>query len=94
MKKGAILINTARGDLIDQSALNEALRNGGLSGAGLDVFGTEPIEDDEPLLELDNVVVVPHLAWLTNDTFGRSLPIAVENCRRLAASAPLLHRVV
>ena len=94
MKKGAILINTARGGLIDQSALNEALRNGCLSGAGLDVFVTEPVEEDEPLLELDNVVVVPHLAWLTNDTFERSLPMALENCRRLAASAPLLHRVV
>ena len=93
MRRGAILINTARGGLVDQVALNDALQSGHLGGAGLDVFATEPVEHDEPVLERDNVVVVPHLAWLTNGTLERSLPIAVENCRRLAASEALLHRV-
>lgn len=93
MRPGAILINTARGGLVDQSALIDALRSGHLGAAGLDVFATEPLVDD-PLLRLDNVVVVPHIAWLTVNTLQRSLAVAVENCRRLDASETLLHRVV
>ena len=93
MQPGAILINTARGGLVDQSALIDALRSGQLSAAGLDVFATEPVVDD-PLLGLDNVVVLPHLAWLTVNTLQRSLDIAVDNCRRLAAGETLLNRVV
>jgi phosphoglycerate dehydrogenase-like enzyme len=93
MRPGAILINTARGGLVDQSALIDALRSGHLGAAGLDVFATEPLVDD-PLLRLDNVVVLPHIAWLTVNTLQRSLAVAVENCRRLAAGETLLHRVV
>ena len=94
MRPGAILINTARGGLVDQSALFEALQAGHLGGAGLDVFAAEPIPADEPLLGLDNVVVAPHLAWLTTGTLDRSVKVAVENCRRLVAGEPLLHLVV
>jgi len=94
MRPGAILINTARGGLIEQAALVESLKSGHLGGAGLDVFATEPVPADEPLLQLDNVVVAPHLAWLTTGTLDRSLKIAVENCRRLRESESLLHRVV
>jgi len=93
MRPGAILINTARGGLVDQFALIDALRSGHLAAAGLDVFATEPPVDD-PLLRLDNVVVLPHIAWLTVNTLQRSLAVAVENCRRLAAGETLLHRVV
>lgn len=93
MKPGAIVVNTARGELIDETALAAALRAGRLSGAGLDVFAREPVDPANPLLTLANVVVMPHLAWLTPETLARSMAVAVENCRRLAAGAPLLHRV-
>ena len=94
MKPGAIIVNTARGDLIDEAALVAALRSGHLSGAGLDVFSQEPVNPANPLLTLDNVVVMPHLAWLTPETLRRSMGVALENCRRLQAGSPLLHHVV
>jgi phosphoglycerate dehydrogenase-like enzyme len=94
MKKGSVLINTARGGLVDQTALCDALRSGHLGGAGIDVFTDEPVARDNPLLGLENVVVTPHIAWLTTGTFDRSFRLAAENCRRVAAGAPLLHRVV
>lgn len=93
MRPGSILINTARGGLVERSALYESLKSGHLGAAGLDVFSTEPVPADEPLLQLDNVVVAPHVAWLTTETLERSLKVAVENCRRLAEGEPLLHRV-
>jgi len=94
MRPGAILINTSRGGLVEQAALVKSLKSGHLGAAGLDVFAAEPVPADEPLLQLDNVVVAPHLAWLTTGTLSRSLKVAVENCRRLTAGEPLLHRVV
>jgi phosphoglycerate dehydrogenase-like enzyme len=94
MRPGAILINTARGGLVEQAALLESLKSGHLGAAGLDVFAREPVAADEPLLQLDNVVVAPHLAWLTTGTLDRSLKVAVENCRRLQAGEPLLNLVV
>lgn len=94
MKRGAVLINTARGGLVDEPALIDALRSGHLAGAGLDVFTEEPVARDAPLLALDNVVVTPHVAWISTGTFDRSFNLAAENCRRVAAAQPLLHRVV
>ncbi len=94
MKPGAVLVNTARGELVDQPALVEALSSGQLGAAGLDVFAREPVDARDPLLRLDNVVLAPHFAWLTAETLERSLAVAVENCRRLRDGADLLHRVV
>ncbi len=94
MKKGSVLVNTARGGLVDQPALTDALRSGHLGGAGLDVFTEEPVPRGEALLALDNVVITPHVAWISTGTFDRSFDIAVENCRRVAVGTPLLHRVV
>ena len=93
LRPGAVLVNTARGGLVDQVAMCRALRGGALAAAGLDVFAEEPVDPAEPLLGLDNVVVTPHIAWLTGETFARSIDVAVENCRRLTAGQPLLHPV-
>jgi phosphoglycerate dehydrogenase-like enzyme len=94
MKPGAVLVNTARGGLVDPAALEDALRSGRLGAAGLDVFAAEPVAPDSALLHLDNVVVAPHVAWLTPETFERSLVVAVENCRRLREGEALLHQVI
>jgi phosphoglycerate dehydrogenase-like enzyme len=93
MKPGAVLINTARGELVDEAALAAALASGQLRGAGLDVFTKEPAEKPNPLFALSNVVLMPHIAWLTPETLQRSMAVAIENCRRVMAGEQLLHRV-
>jgi phosphoglycerate dehydrogenase-like enzyme len=94
MKRGSVLINTARGLLVDEAALRDALTSRHLRGAGLDVFSREPVGADDPLLQLPNVIATPHLAWLTTETLERSLAVIAENYRRLSAGEPLLHQVV
>lgn len=94
MKPGAAVVNIARGGLVDERALHAALVDGRIGAAGLDVLAAEPAPADNPLFSLSNVVVTPHIAWLTRETFERSLGIAAENCRRLKAGEPLLHRVL
>ena len=94
MKPGAVLINTARGGLVDEVALVEALESGQLSAAGLDVYADEPVAPENPLLKLENVALLPHVAWLTPETFDRSLGVAVANSRCLLDSDTFHHRVV
>jgi len=94
MKRGSVLVNTARGGLVDEEALAAALRSGHVAAAGLDVFSVEPAGAAHPFHQFDNVVVTPHVAWLTPETLERSLGIAVENCRRLSQQQTLLHEVM
>ena len=93
VKPGAILVNTARGGLVEETALVEALTSGRLLATGLDVLAEEPPPPDHPLLSLDNVVLTPHLAWLTQETLTRSFDVALENVRRLRDGRDLLFRV-
>jgi len=79
MKPTAILINTARGAVVDQKALYKALKERRIFGAGLDVYEKEPIEADDPLLELDNVVLLPHIGSASVETRGKMARMAAEN---------------
>jgi len=93
LKAGAILVNTARGALVNEAHLVDSLRSGRLAAAGLDVFTAEPLPPGHPLLALSNVVAAPHLAWLTRETLERSIAAALENVKRLREGLPLLNRV-
>jgi phosphoglycerate dehydrogenase-like enzyme len=89
MKQGAIIINTARGTIVDEAALLDALASGHLAGAGLDVFESEPLRKGLPILTAPNLVVLPHVAWLTRETLERSLQEATANIDRLRNGRPL-----
>jgi phosphoglycerate dehydrogenase-like enzyme len=94
MRPGSILVNTARGGLVDYQALHAAVAGGRLRGAGVDVFDVEPAGARHPLFQLPNVVVSPHVAWLTSETLDRSLGVYAENCRRLRDGDRQLNLVV
>jgi glyoxylate reductase len=89
MKSGSILINTARGPLVDESALAEALRAGHLAGAGLDVYEKEPIVTPG-LLDLPNVVLLPHVGSATVQTRTRMAMLAARNVRAVLSGEPAL----
>ncbi len=91
MKPSAILINTARGGVVDQAALVEALTNGVIAGAGLDVTDPEPLPADNPLLKLPNVIVVPHVASATIGTRTEIAHIAIDNLIAGMSGQPLPH---
>jgi D-3-phosphoglycerate dehydrogenase len=85
MKPGAILVNTARGGLIDEEAMIEALRSGHIRHAGLDVFATEPLPADHVLTRLENVTLSAHAAFRTPESSENLIGAALDHCRRIAA---------
>ncbi len=93
MKPSAFLVNIARGGLIDQAALIEALRNGKIAGAGLDVFDPEPLPADSPLWGMENVVISPHVSGFTLHYDDWATDLFAENLRRFLADEPLINLV-
>jgi len=91
MKQSSILINTARGSIVDESALAYALREGWIAGAGLDVFEKEPVEADNPLLKMKNTVVLPHIGSADRKTRGNMSEIAAKNLLAVLSGNPPLH---
>ena len=89
MRDGAILINNARGQLIHEQDVANALKSGKLAGAALDVVYTEPINADNPLLGAPNCVLTPHMSWGAKEARQRIMDITVENVRSLADGAPI-----
>ncbi len=88
MKPTAFLLNTSRGPLVDEAALAEALNEGEIAGAGLDVLSVEPPPADHPLLRAKNCIIIPHNAWATRAARTRLMRIAVENVRAFLAGQP------
>jgi phosphoglycerate dehydrogenase-like enzyme len=82
MKPTAYLINTARGSILDEQALVEALKNGRIAGAALDVYAKEPVEADNPLLNLDNVTLTPHIGGTTREVPLRAAEIIADDIAR------------
>lgn len=89
LPKGAVFINIARGALVDEVALAEALKTGHLAGAALDVFAEEPLPDGNPLWDMPNVLVSPHSASTSDRENGRITDLFCENLRRYLAGKPL-----
>ncbi len=89
MKRDAILVNISRGPIVEEAALIDALRSGRLSGAGLDVFDREPLPADHPFRSLDNVVVAPHLGYVTERLFRTSWQRMAEDVAAYLAGSPI-----
>jgi phosphoglycerate dehydrogenase-like enzyme len=89
MKQGAILVNISRGPIVEEAALVEALRSGHLAGAGLDVFDREPLPADHPFRSLDNVVVTPHVGYVTEQLFRATWPRMAEDVVAYLAGVPV-----
>ena len=89
MKDGVILINTSRGQLVDEAALRAALDSGKVRAAGLDVVSSEPILPDNPLLEAKNCILTPHMAWSATEARQRLMDVCVENVKAYMAGQPI-----
>lgn len=93
MKPTAVLVNVARGEIVDQKALIEALQANRIRGAGLDTFASEPLDPSHPLLQMGNVVATPHIAGGTRGTLRRRTQAAAENIFRVSKGLPPLYRI-
>jgi phosphoglycerate dehydrogenase-like enzyme len=89
MKPSAVLVNTSRGPIVDETALVAALRDGVIAGAGLDVFATEPLPPGHPLRSAPNTVLTPHLGYVTRGTYARFFADAVEDIAAFQRGAPV-----
>jgi len=89
MKKTAYLINTSRGPIVDETALIAATRNNAIAGAGLDVFDVEPLPLDHPLRKMDNVVITPHLGYVSEQNYRKYFPDVVEDIRAWLDGKPV-----
>ncbi len=93
MKPGAVFVNVGRGGVVDEEALIDALRDGRLAGAALDVFAREPLPPESPLWELDNVLISPHTSALSARENERVVDLFAENLRRYLAGEELVSRI-
>lgn len=93
MRPSALLINVARGRLVDETALVEALARGRIAGAGLDAFAVEPLPDDSPLWRLPNVLITPHTASFDGDYWAPAVDLFLDNCERFRRGEPLFNIV-
>jgi glycerate dehydrogenase len=89
MKPTAYVINTARGALIDEEALIEAVRTGVIAGAGLDVQEVEPLDDASPLFTMDDVIITPHMGWRGLETRQRLVAMIGDNIRAFSEGHPI-----
>ena len=94
MAPDSILVNTARGGIVDEAALEAALKAGKLGGAGIDVFAREPAAVDHPLLKLPNVVVAPHVAGVTRESVDRMAIATVRNILSMLDGKPIRENVI
>jgi glycerate dehydrogenase len=89
MKDGVYIVNDSRGQLINEADLRDALNSGKVGGAAVDVVSTEPIKQDNPLLEAKNMIITPHMAWASREARARLMAIAVENVGKFQAGTPV-----
>ena len=89
MKREAMIINTGRGPLIDEPALAQALNEGRIAAAGLDVLSVEPAKADNPLLTAKNCLITPHVAWASRESRARLIDITAANLQAFLAGKPV-----
>jgi phosphoglycerate dehydrogenase-like enzyme len=89
MKRSAYLVNTSRGPIVDEAALIRALQDGTIAGAGLDVFDEEPLPRDHPFRRLPNIVITPHLGYVTEETYRIFYGLALEDIKAYLGGTPL-----